>query len=112
MTRIVRSSATGAPVCGELNTMPSETVPHQALTIREILARYASGTVPDVMTRDENYSEDNEDLRGIDIAEYHDLKTSNSNEIETLKQRYQTEQVKVVEPEKSQENGPDNTGSD
>ena len=112
MTRIVRSSATGSPVCGELNTQPSMTVPHQALTIREILARYASGTVPDVMTRDENYSEDNEDLRGIDIAEYHDLKASNSVEIETLKQRYQSEQVTIVEPEKPQEDGPDNTSGD
>lgn len=106
MTRIVRSSATGSPVCGELNNEPSLTVPHQALTIREILARYASGTVPDVMTRDENYSEDNEDLRGIDIAEYHDLKASNSTEIETLKMRYQDEQKQVVEPEKPQEDGP------
>lgn len=111
MNRTVRSSATGAPVAGEHNTQRSQTVPNQALTIREILVRYASGTIPDIMTRDENYSEDNEDLRGLDISEYHDIKNQNTQAIESLKKQYQDEQ-KPVEPEKPTENGSDNTGSD
>lgn len=111
MNRLVRSSATGAPVAGEHNTQPSQTVPNQALTIREILVRYASGTIPDIMTRDENYSEDNEDLRGLDISEYHDIKQQNTQAIESLKKQYEDEQ-KPAQPEKSEENGPDNSGSD
>lgn len=111
MTRTVRSSATGAPVAGEHNTQPSQTVPNQALTIREILVRYASGTIPDIMTRDENYSEDNDDLRGLDISEYHDIKNRNTQEIQSLKKQYEDEQ-KPVEPVKPLENGPDNTSSD
>ena len=59
----------------EVNTQVSCTVPDQNLSIREILMRYANGTVSDISLNNELvYSEDMPDLRGIDISELQQLK--------------------------------------
>ena len=59
----------------EVNTQVSCTVPDQSLSIREILMRYANGTVSDISLNNELvYSEDMPDLRGIDISELQQLK--------------------------------------
>lgn len=59
----------------EVNTQVSCTVPDQSLSIREILIRYANGTISDISLNNELvYSEDMPDLRGIDISELQQLK--------------------------------------
>lgn len=59
----------------EVNTQISCTVPDQSLSIREILIRYANGTISDISLNNELvYSEDMPDLRGIDISELQQLK--------------------------------------
>ena len=59
---------------GEKNFSTSETVPDQTLSIREILRRYAFGTLPPIMSDDLEYSEDLPDLRGLDISELHEMR--------------------------------------
>ena len=64
----------------EVNTQVSCTVPDQSLSIREILIRYANGTISDISLNNELvYSEDMPDLRGIDISELQQLKKRSSS---------------------------------
>lgn len=51
----------------------SETVPDQSLTVRQILDKFANGTL-DELSRDLEYSDDMPDLRGLDITELEALK--------------------------------------
>lgn len=61
----------------------SETVPDMALSVREILLKYANGTLGDLSDEYE-YSGDDDDLRGLDPAELHAMATEASN---TLKEQ-------------------------
>lgn len=91
------------PQQGEVNSLPSETVPNQALSVREILTRFAQGIPPDIQQREVFYSEDNDDLRGIDISEYHDLKNSNRQlirDLKTVKPEPEKPESEKPEPEK------------
>lgn len=67
----------------ERNTLPSETVPDQAMSMRTIMARFASGTINDI-SRPVEYSEDMPDLRGLDISQIHDMKLENARKIKAL----------------------------
>lgn len=65
----------------EENTLPSETCPDQSFTVRELLARFTSGTMPPV-SREGNYDEDPEfdtfddsqrnDLELVDVYHLYD----------------------------------------
>ena len=71
------------------------------MTVREIMDRFASGTLPDVH-HDANYSEDMPDLRGLDISEIEQFREHNNSSIG----HYQTtlkEQIKASELEQQQE---------
>lgn len=46
----------------------SQTTPDQAMSIRTILTKFANGTLNNVQ-QDEYYSEDTDDIRGIDPAD-------------------------------------------
>lgn len=59
----------GASTVMEINTLPSETVPDQAMSIREIMTKFVQGTLDDVENDYYDYSEDLPDLRGLDITQ-------------------------------------------
>jgi hypothetical protein len=67
----------------EKNYGNSITVPDQSYTVREILTKFASGTLSDVYMEPE-FSEDLPDLRGLDITEIHELKKAQKEEVEKL----------------------------
>lgn len=55
----------------ESNYSPSEAVPDQSLTVRELLRRHGAGTLQDIAHADVFYNEDMPDMRGLDIVEKH-----------------------------------------
>ena len=57
----------------EINTGISEAIPDQSLSVREILQKFASGTL-DELSRDLEFSDDLPDLRGLDITELQQMK--------------------------------------
>lgn len=87
----------------ENNYGVSETVPDQSLTVREIITRFASGTLPDIMKNVE-YTEDLPDLRGLDISEIHDLKKENAQYINELKTPKTPEKPAKTEPDTTDTN--------
>lgn len=54
---------------GELNNGISQTVPNEALTVREVITRFANGTLPPIAKSERVYSGDMEDIRFLDISE-------------------------------------------
>lgn len=77
------------PYHGEVNLMPSKTVPDQTMSLRQILDRYSrglpiSGGVVKTPIWD---GEDNDlpDPRTLDLAERQELKESIKQELESLK---------------------------
>ena len=71
-------------------TMPSETVPDQSLTMRQILDRYARGLPLDVKTP--IWEEDDElnplpDVRTLDLTEKQDMLQSAKDELNAIKQK-------------------------
>lgn len=71
---------------GEINTGISETIPNQALTVRQILERYASGTVMPI-SYDLDYSDDLPDIRFMDITELDLLAEENADVIQRHKDK-------------------------
>lgn len=76
---------------GEVNTEPSMTVPDQAMTIKEILQRFAQG-LPLEGARVEIYDEDDEveglpDLSNMDLAEREEAILQMGLELEELKEK-------------------------
>lgn len=65
---------------GEVNKSPSLTVPDDTLTIRQIIDRYTKGLSAPIMF-DKVYSEDNPDIRGLDIVELKQLAEENQSVI-------------------------------
>lgn len=86
-------------------TMPSETIPDQSLTIRQILDRYARGLPLDAKTPiwDENVDEDSylPDPRRLDLAERQEFAENAKAELEQVKQKIAEKRQKkaIVEPE-------------
>ncbi|CAI9672780.1 hypothetical protein [Elizabethkingia anophelis] len=67
----------------------SETVPDQSLTVREILKKYANGTLDDIGNRDIYYNDDDDgfdgvDLRGLDISELQQLERDAQIDIDEI----------------------------
>lgn len=92
----------------EKNTQPSETVPDQAMSIREILDRYAKG-LPLSGARVPVFDEEDDmpDVRGLDLAERQEVVERYLEELKILKQRESDRQAefqrfKQSEKEKAQ----------
>ncbi|OPC58832.1 hypothetical protein [Elizabethkingia bruuniana] len=68
----------------ESNSVKSETVPDQSLTVRQILDKFASGTIGDIGHNDLDYSEDLPDLRGLDITELEAMKADAQMDIDEI----------------------------
>lgn len=67
----------------EIITGKSETVPDQSLTVRQILDKFANGTL-DEISQDLVYSDDMPDLRGLDITELHQMKHDAQMDIDEI----------------------------
>lgn len=72
----------------------SQFQPNQAMTVREILSKYANGTISAV-AQELQYTEDLPDLRGLDIVELEAWKAENKQMIKELQQ-----DIKDIEAEK------------
>lgn len=80
---------------GEVNTMPSETVPDQTLSIREIMVRYSRGLPIDgakvpIWEGEEN---DLPDPRTLDLAERQELAAEFEEEIRQIKKAHSKKQT-------------------
>lgn len=93
----------------ELNYLVSDTVPDQGMTVRTILERFASGTLSDVNYQME-FSEDNEDLRGLDISQRYDMeKQAKRDAIEIAERIKEEAQEARRNKEKSSKTDPEIT---
>ncbi len=70
---------------GEHNSGISQTVPDQSLTIKEILVKYANGTMSDVNIQPQ-FNEEMEDLRGLDYVQLNEIAKENKAQIEALQE--------------------------
>jgi len=61
----------------------SMTVPDQTLTVRQILTRFATGTIPNIED-DENYTDDLPDVRNYDFSDYANHSASLDSEIDRI----------------------------
>lgn len=61
----------------------SETLPDQSLSVRDILQKFANGTL-DEIANDAFYSEDLPDLRGLDITELEEMKRDAQMDIDEI----------------------------
>lgn len=83
----------------EINTMPSETIPDQTLSVKEIMDRFVRGLpvqgakVP-IYEGDES---DLPDLSRMDLTERHETIERIKNEVETLKEKVKKPRVRTEE---------------
>lgn len=84
MRKFKSSAEAGNTTTPEVNLMISMTVPDQSLSIREILKRYASGTISDIAHKNVIYSEDMPDLRGLDISELYEMRHEAQQDIDLI----------------------------
>lgn len=64
----------------EINSGKSETVPDQSMSVRTMIQKYTSGTLPPIHNRAQEYTEDLIDTRFMDINEQMEL-LKNQNDI-------------------------------
>ena len=72
---------------GEKNFSPSMTVPDMSLTVRDILERFVTGRSFDNLYREAFFSEEMEDIRGMDLVETTALSQDNVQNIIDLKEK-------------------------
>jgi hypothetical protein len=85
-------NANDFPYKGEVNTQPSETLPDQTMSMREILIRYAKGLPIDgaktpIWEEGEGYAKDPETL---DLAEREELATQAREELKQIDLKLKT----------------------
>ena len=95
--KYLNSSEAGNSARLERNTEVSQTVPDMALSIREIMSRYASGTLDDLQN-ELFYSEDLPDLRGLDISQLMEMKSEAQQDVMRLKQEIADRKKPVETP--------------
>lgn len=111
MKRTFKNSANiGESKIKESNFGESQTVPDQSLTIRQILQRSVNGTLGNI-AQDVEFSEDNFDLRGLDIVELMELRRDTNQRIKYLKeqQAIEEEEERIKKRTSSTENNPSST---
>ena len=92
---------------GMLTTEVSQAVPDQSYSIKELVRRYKVGTAPPVQRQgyyddDPSFEHIMPDLQAMDIAEIHELATTNYNTINNLKNK-QNEQLKQLFEQRQQQ---------
>ena len=102
---IIKTYFNAKPYEGKVFTMPSETIPDQSLTMRQILDRYARGLPLDakVPQWDDNADLDDvlPDPRRLDLAERQEFAEAAKAELEQVKQKMALKKSKkaIIEPE-------------
>ena len=76
----------------------SMTVPDQSLTVREIMQKYVNGTLNDISTEG-NYTEDDDDLRHLDMSDIHDMAINSSNVIKESVRKSKMSKLKLKKDE-------------
>jgi len=89
-------NASDFPYKGDVNNKPSETVPDQTMTMREILTRYAKGQSIDgvkipLWEEGEGFAKDPETL---DLAEREELATQAREELQQINERIKQSKLK------------------
>lgn len=93
----LRSFFNKPKVKGEVNTMKSMTRPNQVMSLRTLVTRFINGQpIPPVGVDELLYSEDQEDLRFLDVSERYRL-------IQAAKVQYGDAEKAIVVYEKEQE---------
>nr|QJB19016.1 MAG: hypothetical protein [Microvirus sp.] len=82
---------------GEKNTQPSMTVPDQAMSVRELLQRYARG-LPLGGMKTPVFDEDDEmpDIAHLDLAERQEIKEQYEAELTEITEKHKKRSQKVV----------------
>lgn len=82
---------------GETFTKKSQTIPNEAMSIREIMVRYSRGLPID--SKVPVYDEENDlpDMRTLDIIDIHEMRMKAKQEIEELRQKAEQEQKQYEE---------------
>lgn len=95
-----RTQFTPVKATEEQNTQPSKTIPNEAMSIREILIRYARG-LPINGSKVPIYDEENDlpDPRKMDLADWQELRERYKEELEEIRQRHTKKPRENPEPE-------------
>jgi hypothetical protein len=93
------------PRTDETNTKPSQTVPDQAMSMKEILERYAKG-LPISSGNEPIYEDENEPTNGInprtlDLVDLQEIKMNNEHTIEYLRETVKNNEKKRKNSEKT-----------
>lgn len=88
---------------GEINNLPSMTIPDEALTVTEILERHTRG-IPFQAGRVPIYDGDEPkpDLKKMDISEIHDMIKANNEVIQDIKEKHNEKRSKKAAAEKKE----------
>jgi len=80
---------------GEINNLPSQTIPEQTLSVRELLVRYAKGLPLDGMKQPIWEGEDGDpiDPRRLDLAERQELEIQARQELAEIEERLKSKKV-------------------
>lgn len=97
--RKYRTSLVAGNYKGEFNALPSVTQPNMVVSMREMLARHASGITDNVM-QSVQYSGDLPDLRGL---EPHEIKTMYHETLQRKKALEELNEAQTIEIRKEQD---------
>lgn len=100
--KTIKRQTTYVEEVGEINEMPSMTVPDQAMTPQELLESYSrGGAVPEAF-----YDEENDwDLKGLDLTEIDMLREQYQQRQETAKKalgELEKERLKILKEEQEE----------
>jgi hypothetical protein len=90
---------------GEINNLPSQTIPDQTLTVRELLVRYAKGLPLDGQRQPIWEGEDGDaiDPRRLDLAERQELEIAARQELAEIEERLKSKKVQETKAKLSKE---------
>ena len=90
---------------GEINNLPSQTIPEQTLSVRELLVRYAKGLPLDGMKQPIWEGEDGDpiDPRRLDLAERQELEIQARQELAEIEERLKSKKVEKTTAKLSKE---------
>ena len=103
--RKIFTPANYEPSLGQHNSGISLTVPDQTLTIKEILVKYANGTMSDINIQPQ-FNEEMDDLRGLDYVELNEIAKQNKEHITELQanlEKYKTDSANKKKQAKDKE---------
>ncbi|RLD25917.1 MAG: hypothetical protein DRI75_12625 [Bacteroidetes bacterium] len=83
---------------GEINNLPSQTIPDQTLSIRELIKRYATGLPLDGLKNPIYEGEDGDgiDPRRLDLAERQELEISARQELAEIEERLKSKKAEKI----------------